>query len=197
MAAGLDPDAASGSDSSTSGQTRHVTTTLRSRWLHRLCPVCGHTFRPGDVVLLTPEGKAVHDMPDLRCKGLVAEGRIEDPLSRISTEGGSPIEPCKGNRAFFDGLAAAWPMPDDVPVVRLEDGHPLLAPPRGGIPRRSCRVCGHSFRPMDHVVLCPCSVSSAVTRDCRVAVHRDLLRQLHCWDEWVKGDLGDQCLGFS
>ena len=199
QAAGLDPDAAGGSEAPISSRARQVTTTLRSRWLHRLCLVCGHTFRPGDVILLLPGGKVVHDMPGLRCDGLVTEGHMDGSQPRAGTEGGLlPLDTTEANQAFFAGLAAAWPMPDDVPVLRLEGDHPLLAPPRGGIQRRSCRICGHTFRPMDHVVLCPCSVAAKGTRkSCRVAVHRDLLRQLHCWDEWVRGDLRGQCLGFS
>ncbi len=200
QAAGLDPDAAGRREPSSSSQTRQVTTTLRSRWLHRLCPVCGHTFRPGDDVQVSPGETAVHDMPGLRCAPLVAEGRVDGSRPRISAEGASSsLDPPEAtSQAFFDGLAAAWPMPEDVAVVRLEGDHPLLVPPRGGIPRRSCRVCGHSFRPMDHVVLCPCAQGGRPADPrCRVAVHRDLLRQLHCWDDWVQGDLREQCLAFS
>ncbi len=46
----------------------------------------------------------------------------------------------------------------------------------------------------DHVVICPCSPAKP---RCRAAVHRDLLRQLHCWDEWVRMRKDDVCLGMS
>lgn len=200
LTAGLDPDASDQQEPLTRDQPRQITTTIRSRWLHRLCPVCGHTFRPGDGVRVTSGEEVVHDMPGLRCAPLVAEVRVDGSLPEVAVDGGTSdggTNDGGSSQAFFEGLAAAWPMPDDVAVVRLEGSHPLLAPPRGDIPRRSCRVCGHSFRPMDHVVLCPFSDSCEARGGCRVAVHRDLLRQLHCWDEWVQGNLRDQCLGFS
>ena len=86
--------------------------------------------------------------------------------------------------SFFKGLAEAWPLPVDVPLVRLEGDHWLLAPPRAGFRRPACRVCGHSFLPLDHVVICPCD---PVNPRCRVAVHRDIFRQMHCYDQWVQG----------
>lgn len=177
LAAGLDPDASDGRDSSTVGQDapRRVTTTLRSRWLHRLCPICKHTFRPGDKVLDRDHGNVVHDMADLNC-------------SHTSTD---PPTDAIANDAFFDGLTQAWPVPDNVPVTPLESDHWMVAPARAGFSRHSCRVCGHSFRPGDRVVICPCDPNEP---RCRVAVHRDILQQLHCWDQWIKGDASEQCL---
>jgi len=67
--------------------------------------------------------------------------------------------------------------------------------------RAVCRVCGYTFREGDQVVVCPCYPDDP---KCQAAVHRDLLRQLHCWDIWkrrqdefrAKGK-GDVCLGMS
>ncbi len=191
LAAGLDAATAQRDDNDSGAPpvlATTVTTTLRSRWLHRVCPLCGHTFRPGDLVQTAPGQDAVHDMPGLRCASLADGGALAVEVSAL------------GNATFFEGLAAAWPMPDDVKIVRLEGDHRLLAPPRGAIRRRSCRVCGHSFRPMDHVVLCPCSLVDASKQPCEIAVHRDLLRQMHCWDQWLQGIEGEKkysCLGFS
>lgn len=177
LAAGLDPDSSARSCTSIeSVADRHAVTTLRSRWLHQRCKTCGHSFRLGDEVLVLQNGEVVHDMPGLRCHG-----------KQIG-------EICAGSSEyhilFFSGLEAAWPLPDDVSVVRLKPGDPLLAPP----PRQTCRVCGHTFRPDDHVVICPCSPHAP---RCQAAVHRDLLRQLHCWDEWVRESKGKICLGMS
>jgi len=102
---------------------------------------------------------------------------------------------------FYAGLEAAWPMPDNLPVKRLKADDLLLAPPRMGHGRASCRVCGYTFREGDQVVLCPCHPDEP---RCRAAVHRDLLRQLHCWDMWKrrqdefrKKGKGEICLGMS
>lgn len=155
-------------------------TTLRSRWLHRRCTVCGHSFRLGDEVTLTPSGGVVHDMPRLRC----AEGATTAP------------DDVAERQAFFQGLDAAWA--SSTCIERLEDGHYLLAPPQTGRARSTCRVCGHTFRPGDHVVICPCSPSfDPAQRKCIAAVHQDTLNQLHCLAEWEKARSDDTCLGMS
>ncbi len=176
LAAGLDPETPNLRADRSATEASYAVTTLRSRWLHRLCPVCGHTFRPGDEVLVSPAGQVVHDLPGLRCHS----GRTETAAS-----GGQA-------QAFFAGLAEAWPLPADVPLVRLDGDHWLLAPPRAGFRRPACRVCGHSFRPLDHVVLCPCDPGNP---RCRVAVHRDIFRQMHCYDQWAQGK-NRRCLAF-
>jgi hypothetical protein len=107
LAAGLDPDASYGralSNSLPDGQRRAITT-LRSRWLHRLCPTCKHTFRPGDDVLVLADGQVMHDMPDLHGKNADL-----DPAARAESRS-----------AFFAGLDQAWPISDDIPVVYLEE----------------------------------------------------------------------------
>ncbi len=181
LAAGLNPDF-SGRPLAPEDidDDRKSVTSLRSRWLFQRCRVCGHTFRPGDEVRISRNGQVLHDMPGLRCAS-------EKPASEI------PGDP-EIRTDFFAGLETAWPMPADVPVTRLEGDHYLLAPPLQGHGRASCRICGHTFRPYDHVVICPCSPENP---RCQAAVHRDLFRHLHCWDEWTRMGKGDICLGMS
>jgi hypothetical protein len=173
---GLDPEASAGERAAGPGP-RQATTSLRSHWLHNLCKVCGHTFRVGDDVLVGDE--VLHQMAELPCAG---------GPSRAGRAATSDVG------TFFAGLAEAWPMPAEVPLVRLEGGHPLLAPTQGVFPRHACRICGHTFRPFDHVVLCPCAPDAPT---CMVAVHRDILRQLHCWDDFHSSDLRQRCLAMS
>ena len=176
---GLDPHTAEQDESQRNGLSLQSLTSLRSPWLHKLCKVCGHTFRPGDEVRILEGKEVVHDMPGFRCDGHDGLTGLGDGLGRIVD--------------FYEGIALAWPMPVDVPILRLEAGHWLLAPSRDGLRRPVCRVCGHSFRPMDHVVICPCRPNDP---SCRVAIHRDLFRQLHCYDEWKNG-LNRNCLAFA
>ncbi len=188
LAAGLDPDSPARPPTFMEDPgDRKTITNLRSRWLHQRCKVCGHSFRLSDEVLIRGNGRVVHDMLGLRCGG---ERAGEDDANES-----------EDRAQFFMGLDAAWPMPADAPVVLLEAGHPLLAPPLQGHSRASCRVCGHTFRPYDQVVVCPCSPHAP---RCQAAVHRDLLRQLHCWDEWMRRPKGLKrkgenviCLGMS
>lgn len=144
-----------------------ATTTLRSPWLHLRCRVCGHTFRTGDEVEIE-DGAAVHASAMLPCAG--------------AADAATPADP--DTNAFFAGLDETWPPPRDLPVVRLEAGHFLLAPPVAGFRRRTCAVCGHTFRPHDHVVFCPCFPQAP---RCQVAIHRDPIHGLHCWEDWNPG----------
>ena len=179
LSAGLDPDAAVHLESNSDDSQQRTVTRLRSRWLHKLCKVCGHTFRPGDEVRILANNDVVHDRIGLRC-GEYADNAASDVGIAKTLD-------------FYRGIAEAWPMPDDVPVVRLDADHWLLAPPRDGLRRPVCRVCGHSFRALDHVVLCPCH---PINPQCRVAIHRDLFQQMHCYDEWRKGTT-QHCLAFA
>jgi hypothetical protein len=74
--------------------------------------------------------------------------------------------------------------------VRLEAGHFLLTPPGNGFGRRSCAVCGHTFRLHDHVIFCPCHPQE---RKCIVAIHRDPVHGLRCWEEWSPGTTFRYC----
>lgn len=181
LAAGLDPDSQSAGQGENPADAQQRITTLRSRWLHRRCACCGHSFRLGDEVARGANGGMLHDMYGLRCIG---GGNAAPPNPQMK-------------RDFFTGLDQAWPTPTEIGIERLEEPHPLLAPPDRGHVRSACRVCGHTFRPGDHVVICPCSPSAnPEERKCVAAVHRDTLQQLHCWDEWVKAG-SDTCLGMS
>lgn len=188
VSAGLDPDGhplaleRSAVHATVSGTPEHHVTGVRSRWVSRRCPVCGHSFRLGDEVILYPDGGVVHDTPGLRCAseaGQQAAGST--PTSGTYTD-------------FFAGLNQACPLPASVPVVQLVAEHPLLVPPQRGHARRACRVCGHTFRPFDHVVICPCFPNAP---RCAAVVHRDPWRQLYCWDEWQRAGNTKTCLGMS
>jgi rubredoxin len=177
LAAGLDPDNARRAGPDAGCTPDRVVTGLRSRWLHRRCQVCGHTFRPGDEVRVEADGRVLHDLPGLRCaQGDAAPASASESVSLD---------------AFFQGLEAAWPLSDDIRITRLVGDHALLAPPRAGFARHACRVCGHTFRPLENVVICPCSPNAP---RCLAAVHRDLVHQLHCWDEWIKSEGSARCL---
>jgi hypothetical protein len=165
-----------GLDSSTDPANSQATqegiaqTTLRSRWLHSDCPVCGHTFRPEDRVELKADGSVYHCSEALPCAG-------GDTGAQATGEVGAD-----GLAGFFAGLAEAWPLPTDVPAVRLEPGHELLAAPLRAYRRRRCLVCAHSFRAYEVVVICPCSPLDPA---CALAVHRDPVRGLTCWEAWA------------
>jgi hypothetical protein len=146
----------------------HAVTTLRSRWLHLPCPLCRHTFRLGDEVDLGSDGVARHGPAVRVC------GRRDACAVRSDAEAAE----------FFTGLEETWPPPPGLPVRRLALGHPLLAPPYAGFRRHTCAVCGHTLRPGDAIVRCPCSPSAPV---CQVAIHRDPVQGLHCWDAWNPG----------
>lgn len=143
-------------------------TTLQSRWLHLPCPRCRHTFRLGDEVDVDRDGGARH-RPSVRiCR------RDEAGEARTDAEAAE----------FFKGLEQTWPPPPGLPVRRLALGDALLAPAYAGFRRHTCAVCGHTLRPGDAIVRCPCSPSAPV---CQVAIHRDPVQGLHCWDAWNPG----------
>jgi hypothetical protein len=144
------------------------TTTLSSYWLHQKCSVCSHTFRLGDEVYISEDKTVRHNSALLPC----AQGKVNS--SAVSEE----------TSAFFAGLDSAWPPPKDIPIMRLELENELLAPPLAGFQRHTCAVCGHTLRLNDHVVICPCSPHKP---RCQIAVHRDLIHGLHCFDAWNPG----------
>ncbi len=148
-------------------------TTLRSSWLHQRCKICGHTFRPGDEVNISRDGTVLHNFALLPCAGEknTTPGRSEDTSE------------------FFQGLDAAWPSPN-LTVRRLDEGDPLLAPPHSGFRRFTCAVCGHTLRVYDQVILCPCHPDAPL---CKIAIHRDPINGLHCWDDWKPGEYLIHC----
>lgn len=140
-------------------------TTLQSSWLHQQCPICAHTFRLGDQVIIVDDKTITHQISGLSCP----QGRetIAESLSEISN--------------FFVGLDEAWPLPENVSVIRLEIENELLAPPSGAFQRFTCAVCAHTLRLYDQVVICPCSPEQPL---CQTAIHRDLIKGLHCLEAW-------------
>src|SRR5205085_2866290 len=76
--------------------------------------------------------------------------------------------------AFYLGLDESWPPPATLPVRRLELGTKvgdlLLAPAVSGFRRHRCAICGHTLRPHDQVVICPCRPEQPM---CILAIHRD------------------------
>jgi hypothetical protein len=155
-------------------QGGRAVTTLRSHWLHRRCAACGHTFRTGDDVLVAADGTVRHQSALLPCAGGES----------------APLLPPAEAAAFFRGLEEAWPPPRDLPVCRLEEGDPLLAPPFAGFRRHVCVVCGHTLRRHDYVVRCPCSPRAPI---CQIVIHRDPLHGLHCWEAWNPGAYRQHC----
>ncbi len=143
-------------------------TTLNSDWLHQRCPVCSHSFRLGDEVYVHEDRTAQHNSALLPCFNTSV----------------TKLEFAEEASAFFIGLDTTCPPPQDLPVIRLSIGHPLLAPPLAGFQRHTCVVCNHSLRPNDWVVICPCSPHQPL---CKVAVHRDLMHGLNCLEAWNPG----------
>jgi hypothetical protein len=155
-----------------------ASTNLRSRWLHLRCELCGHTFRVGDAVEVGADRKARHASEELPCSG----GTF------------SKLPDATEAAAFFAGLDESWPPPAKLPVRRLEPGTPtgdsLLAPPVSGFRRHRCAVCGHTLRPHDQVVICPCFPEQPM---CILAIHRDPVRSLNCWEAWNPGEVQQYC----
>ncbi len=154
--------------------TGEAITTLRSHWLHLLCSVCGHTFRPDDPVHIDEHRVARHAGSVLGCAK-------EQPHEAAS---GAEIED------FFRGLHQGRPRHTQAAGERLAGKHPLLAPPRNGFKRHTCAVCGHTLRPGDTVVTCPCRPGQPM---CLVAIHRDPVRGLNCWSVWNPGVVQKYC----
>lgn len=153
--------------------------TATSRWLNRRCGLCNHTFRRGDPVRVDPgSGEVRHLDQALHC------GDADDvPDANPAVE------------AFVAGLLHAWPPAGEVPVLRLAEGDLQVATPAAGPLAMTCLVCGHTFRPGDHVVVCPCAQSADDPRRgyCTVSVHRDPARGLNCWDDWLPAGRPRRC----
>lgn len=153
-------------------------TTRDSLWFYRHCPICAHSFRDGDQVRITADGEVRHHSALLPCSGeTVADTARPAELA-----------------AFFAGLDATWPPPAGLTLHRLETGHPLLAEPQGRLTRHACAVCGHTLRPHDQVVVCPCRPEQPM---CRIAIHRDPMHGLNCWDAWCPEGRPHHCLATS
>lgn len=169
----MDPD-----NKETVAGGKGAVTTLRSRWLHLRCVECGHTFRVGDPVDIGADLKARHASPELPCAGSVAAA-VSDPKEAAD---------------FFRGLDEGWPPPANLPVTRLEQGTKigdiLLAPPLAGFRRHTCAICGHTLRRHDQVIICPCHPEKPM---CVLAIHRDPVHNLNCWEAWNPGAVQKYC----
>lgn len=171
MEAGSDPLAAFGDDGASG-----VTTTQSSSWWNFLrCATCGHTFRRGDRVLVDPAARTVaHLDPGLACGTVPGEAP------------GGPGDGAAAGRdraEFAAGLLGTWA--PTAPVTRIGAGDWRL--PRPGNARRlapACLYCGHTFRPGEYVVACPCHAAAGLPPACGAAVHRDPAAGLPCWDNW-------------
>lgn len=141
-------------------------TSPSSSWNHQLCTTCGHSFRRGDEVRIIrdPEYRVVHSAPALRC----------DP--DVEPDG----EPAEPSQEFAAGLLRTWPVAEHVPVTQLKTDDWRVARP--GLSRPpTCLYCAHTFRPGEHVVVCPCGPGAS---RCGAAVHRDPAAGLSCWEAW-------------
>ena len=142
-----------------------ATTEKQSRWLSQRCSVCLHTFRLGDVVMIDVDGSVRHDMDLLPCARVQATDQ--------------PVPASDQVESFFAGIDSVWPTPPE--VIHLAPTHILVARPKGAFRRRKCVVCGHTLRPHDSVLICPCDPARP---RCQAAVHRDVLHGLPCWEAW-------------
>jgi hypothetical protein len=159
------------------GDSARITAT--SRWLNRRCGRCNHTFRRGDPVRVDPgSGDVRHLDPATHC-GSDADDVAASPAAE----------------AFIAGLLQAWPAAGEVPVFRLAEGDLQVATPGAGPLAMTCLVCGHTFRPGDYVVVCPCAqdVDDPRRAFCSVSVHRDPARGLNCWDDWLPAGRPRRC----
>lgn len=146
-----------------------VLTGPSSWWNHRLCTVCGHSFRRGDRVRVDRGSRTVtHLDPALAC--VVADG---DDAESAAVRGGGETT------ALSEGLLDAWP--PLVPVTRIPRGDWRLPTPGTGLRAPVCLYCGHTFRAGEYVVVCPCRPEERV---CGASVHRDPAAGLPCWERW-------------
>jgi hypothetical protein len=179
---GLEPQAAFGDD----GATGVVTTRSSSWWNFRRCKTCEHTFRRGDRVLVDPVRRtAQHLVPGLACGSAAdadADGRGRATVSAASG---------RDRDDFAAGLLNTWP--SAVTLTRIGPRDWRLPRPGSGRAAPTCLYCGHTFRPGEYVVVCPCRVSAGASPACGAAVHRDPAAGLPCWDNWQPGGTLSVC----
>ncbi|CAL9565655.1 hypothetical protein SUDANB95_04684 [Actinosynnema sp. ALI-1.44] len=159
-----------GVDRTNSGVDGPAVTTANSFWVaggQQVCPVCRHTFRVNDRVHVqhaTADGGArvVHASEELPCHGDATVGQRDDPA--LATEFYAAID-------RLDALNQV--------AQRLNPGSWMVA----NLPKRvRCAGCGHSLRPFEAVVLCPCDETAP---KCKLPVHHDPARGLDCRDRWL------------
>lgn len=150
----------------------YYTTTLTSPWLNDHCSGCGHTFRVGDKVREDSSGKMRHDSFALPCSGV---------------RGFAEIQPSERDiHDLITGMFETWPQAYAKPIVLAED-HPLTRSRLNG-KRANCPVCGHTLRPRDTVMVCPCHAIEGPKFhgiQCQIAVHHDALHGHFCFAEML------------
>lgn len=146
-----------------------VITRSSSWWNKQRCKTCGHTFRRGDRALVDAAARTVqHLVPGLDC------GIDPDDPDASAADGGL------GDReAFAAGLLSTWPA--NVPISAIKPTDWRIPRPGRAQAVPTCLYCGHTFRPGEHVVICPCQPDKQA---CGVAVHRDPASGSPCWDRW-------------
>lgn len=155
-----------------SGET---VTRLSSWWNHLRCRHCGHTFRRGDRVRVdTAKRTVVHLIPGLNCAVTADPGSRTDEMTK-----------------FRQGLLAAWPVPEGLRIHLLGIGDWRIPDGPGDLREGNvCLHCGHTFRPGEYVVICPCTLARSAadgavpSAACGRAVHRDPAAGLSCWESW-------------
>ncbi len=182
--AGLTPDELfdrgrqHGMDRTNSGADGPAVTTAASFWVaeggSRVCPVCRHTFRIGERVWVDhavagKPARVVHASRELPCHGETVEGGTDDPELAAR---------------FFAAVDASNPLKGG---VRLKADSPQVAKL---VHRVKCAGCGHSLRPLEVIVFCPCDPEKP---RCRLAVHNDRARGVSCFDEWLTGRPLEHC----
>jgi hypothetical protein len=162
-------------------------TTASSRWLGIRCGKCQQTFRRGDMVLAGAGLETIRHLdPRLRC-GPDGPG----PAGGVT----SADAPARDTEDFVRGLLDEWPPITRVPVYQLTEDDWQVTGPHSGPDSPACRGCGHTFRPGDYVIICPCAGADDDPRRgyCQIAVHRDPGRGLSCWDDWAPSGRLPRC----
>lgn len=177
---GLAPQAAFADE----GAAGVVTTRSSSWWNFRRCKTCGHTFRHGDRALVDPLRKTAQHL----VAGLACGSSPESPAGRDEE---ATRDAVSERDDFAAGLLRTWPA--TAPVIRIETGDWRLPRPRGGSRAPVCLYCGHTFRPGEYVVVCPCRTGAGAPPACGSAVHRDPAAGLPCWENWQPGGLLTIC----
>jgi len=162
-------------------------------WHFLVCDGCGHTFRRGDRVWRDPRTRMVRHIDlALECDAPTtadAEPGIGEAAGTVAA--GSDSEAAAIELAEFAlGLDEAWPLASHVPAHALTPSDWRVRRPRGGLPRPSCRFCGHTFRAGDLVVVCPCRPAQP---RCGAAVHRHPAAGLVCWETWLPSGEVERC----
>ena len=130
-------------------------TTPSSKWFGLLCPESGHTFRRGDRVRFG----AGFEPHLINLPQETPSGDVTEFLRGLEKGAGQTVTPRR----------------------IVAPGDPLLGWIRGKIPRRRCAICGHTIRPYEIVVTCPCEPRQPL---CELPVHQDPSRSLACYDAW-------------